>query len=338
MGGSRPNGADRRQGRRWSFASCIFDENSWSLTVGGRRATIESKPLELLHELLLNAGNVVSKNELLDAIWPDVVVVEASLPTAVHKLRQTLGDEKRKKRVIETVSGIGYRFAVSVDVEVADAVPKISVVATEPAISERQPESGVAFDVIARRQRPAWVQRLLVVSSGLAVAFAAMSYVFAPSQSVSATASAHLSAQRGAPISFSQRDVEEAIRKLDIEKVEAMLAAGWDPNTPWNMEGTDALTMVLNICEWDPAHSRRQMLMMARTLIDGGAKIDRRNIFGDTAYSIAKADRYCGPDHPVTQMLEAICYGGGMGPRDLCLATYELSAEQRKAQGLPPKG
>ena len=55
------------------------------------------------------------------------------------------------------------------------------------------------------------------------------------------------------------------------------------------------------------------------------------------AYSIAKAPRYCGPDHPVTQMLEAICYGGDMGPKDRCLATYELNTAQRRQQGLPPK-
>ena len=78
--------------------------------------------------------------------------------------------------------------------------------------------------------------------------------------------------------------------------------------------------------------------MKARTLIEGGVQIDRRNVWGDTPYSIAKAPRYCGPDHPVTQMLEAICYGGTLGPRDLCLATYELNAVQRRAQGLPPKG
>ena len=39
----------------------------------------------------------------------------------------------------------------------------------------------------------------------------------------------------------------------------------------------------------------------------------------------------------MTQTLEAMCYGGSMGPKDLCLATYELTAEQRRAQGLPPK-
>jgi hypothetical protein len=135
----------------------------------------------------------------------------------------------------------------------------------------------------------------------------------------------------------SQREAVIAIRELDIEKINRMIAAGWNPAIPWDKDGNDALGALLNRCEWDHTHQDRNMVIMARTLIEAGAPIDRRNIWGDTAYSIAKAPRYCGPDHPVTQMLEAMCYGGDMGPKDRCLATYELTAEQRRAQGLPPK-
>ena len=64
-------------------------------------------------------------------------------------------------------------------------------------------------------------------------------------------------------------------------------------------------------------------------LIDGGARLDRRNIWGDTAYSIAKADRYCGPDHPVTRMIRNLCYNGLLPPGDRCLASYELARRTR---------
>lgn len=142
---------------------------------------------------------------------------------------------------------------------------------------------------------------------------------------------------QGAATAPQPRAAAVAIRELDIPELKRLIAAGWDPAAQWDKSGTDALGMLLNHCEWDKAHDRRQMLMMARTMIEAGAPIDRRNVWGDTAYSIAKAPRYCGPDHPVTQMLEAMCYGGSMGPKDLCLATYELNAEQRRAQGLPAK-
>lgn len=319
------SGADFRHRRRWSFASCAFDEASWSLIVKGRRVSVETKPLELLRELLLNAGDVVSKDELLDAVWPDVTVVEASLPTAVGKLRRALGND----RIIETVSGIGYRLAVPVQLEVEQltAAPDQAILIGQPAVAEKDPASPVGAATHDKR-RMASIPLLLSFSGGLA-AVAVVALVVAQPRTVSTTTAVQ---------AYTQRDVEEAIREIDIDAAERMLAAGWDPNTPWDKEGNDAFTALLNRCEWDPAHDRRQMLLMARTLIEGGVQIERRNVWGDTPYSIAKAPRYCGPDHPVTQMLEAMCYGGSMGPKDRCLATYELTAEQRRAQGLPPKG
>jgi DNA-binding winged helix-turn-helix (wHTH) protein len=327
MAASRVGGVDFRERRRWSFADCVFDEANWTLFVGGSRVAIEIKPLEFLRELLLRAGNVVSKEELLDAIWPDVEVVEASLTTAVRKLRTALRDDRRKVPIIETVPRIGYRLAVPVAVEDMRDAPAASRLAAPPA---HDPAPHVMIGAAVAGGRPAWLApRLLSISGAIAIALAAIAVATTPSQNASAS--------RAAP-TITQRDAVIAMRKLDIGKIETMLAAGWDPNASFDKEGTDALMYLLNICEWDPGHNRRQMLLMARTLLEGGVKIDHRNVFGDTAYSIAKADRYCGPDHPVTQMLEAMCYGGDMGPKDLCLATYELNAEQRRVQGLPPKG
>ena len=117
MAESRGVGVVRRGNRRWAFAGCTFDEASWVLTVNGHRAMLESKPLELLRELLLRPGTAVSKAELMDAIWPEVSVVEASLPTAIAKLRRVLKDGRRGRRIIETVPRIGYRLAVPVRVE-----------------------------------------------------------------------------------------------------------------------------------------------------------------------------------------------------------------------------
>lgn len=92
--------------------------------------------------------------------------------------------------------------------------------------------------------------------------------------------------------------------------------------------------MLLNNCEWDRAHDQRKMLLLARTLLDGGAKLDHHNVWGDTPYSIAKAERYCGPDHPVTQMLLTLCYAGGTPVGDRCQATYEM---RRRLKGTPPR-
>ena len=106
-----------------------------------------------------------------------------------------------------------------------------------------------------------------------------------------------------------------------------MLAAGWNPNSPIDDQNNGALTMVLNRCEWDRGHDREQMVLMVRTLVDGGARLDHRNSWGDTPYSIAKAVRYCGPNHPVTQSIREMCYAGYRPLGDRCLASYELQRQ-----------
>src|SRR5580700_2243447 len=98
--------------RIWRFADYEFDEMSRELRAKGRVVELESKPLDILVQLLLHAGEVVTKDELLESVWPDVTVVDGSLATAVSKLRKAMGDEDHP--VILTVPRVGYRLAVPV--------------------------------------------------------------------------------------------------------------------------------------------------------------------------------------------------------------------------------
>ncbi|MBB6427166.1 protein kinase domain-containing protein [Sphingopyxis sp. JAI128] len=106
--------SSRRRRRLWTFAGAEFDEASWALRVDGHVVALEGKPLEVLHELLLRAGEVVTKDEILDAVWPGLNVVEGSLPTAISKLRKVLGG--RQENIIETVPRVGYRLTCTVKI------------------------------------------------------------------------------------------------------------------------------------------------------------------------------------------------------------------------------
>lgn len=110
--------SSRRRRRLWHFANAAFDEASWALRVDGQIVALEGKPLEVLHELLLRAGEVVTKDEILDAVWPGVIVVEGSLATAISKLRKALGGAS--DAIIATVPRVGYRFVAPVVVESID--------------------------------------------------------------------------------------------------------------------------------------------------------------------------------------------------------------------------
>jgi DNA-binding winged helix-turn-helix (wHTH) protein/TolB-like protein len=94
----------------WRFADCEFDNTRYELRVNGQVVEMERKPLDLLRYLLSKSGEVVTKEELLDEVWPGVLVVDASLATAVSKLRKVLGEQE----IIQTVPRVGYRIAVAV--------------------------------------------------------------------------------------------------------------------------------------------------------------------------------------------------------------------------------
>ena len=290
----RLGSADLRGSRRWAFADCMFDESDWALTVDGKRVTIETKPLELLRQLLIHAEHLVSKDQLMDAVWPNVAVVEASLPTAVRKLRLALGDDDRSMHLIETVPRIGYRLAVPATLEGA-------LVQALPVTPLPQPA--------ATQTRRLWL------AGGALAAVALTILLIAPSEHVAATKASRV---------YSNREAIIALRRLDVAKVDQMIADGWKPDA-LDHEGNNALNRLLEICEWDPAHDRAKLMTISRALLDGGVSIIQRNTYGDTAYSIAKADRYCGPRHPVTIMLRNLCYAHGKVLGDRCLATYELA-------------
>jgi Tol biopolymer transport system component/DNA-binding winged helix-turn-helix (wHTH) protein len=73
---------------------------------------VEPRIMQVLVHLARRAGRVVSRNELLETIWPETVVCEDALTRAVYDLRQLLEDDSRSPRYIETIRKGGYRLLV----------------------------------------------------------------------------------------------------------------------------------------------------------------------------------------------------------------------------------
>lgn len=105
----------------WSFSKAEFDEARWQLRVGGREVKLERKPLEVLQYLLRHAGEAVTKEELLSAVWAGRIVVEAALTNAIGKLRKALEDDDQT--VIATLPRVGYRLSVPVARKAAEFLP-----------------------------------------------------------------------------------------------------------------------------------------------------------------------------------------------------------------------
>ncbi len=72
------------------------------------------KTFALLHYLLTHAGVLISKESLLDSLWPNTIVSEGGLTELMRELRSVLGDDARNPQFIETAHGRGYRFIAQV--------------------------------------------------------------------------------------------------------------------------------------------------------------------------------------------------------------------------------
>ena len=102
------------------FLDCEINLAARELLRAGVRGRLEPKVFDLLALLLEHRDRVVSKDEIQDALWPGIVVTEASLDRTVMKARRAVGDDARRQAVIRTVPRRGYRFVATL----ADEAPR----------------------------------------------------------------------------------------------------------------------------------------------------------------------------------------------------------------------
>ena len=94
----------------FQFGSFRLDRRGHRLFEGDRLVKLKPKEWELLCCLVDHRDRALSKNELLDRLWPRQTVTEANLSQTVYALRKALGESARQTRWIETVPRLGYRF------------------------------------------------------------------------------------------------------------------------------------------------------------------------------------------------------------------------------------
>jgi len=154
--------------RLYEFGPYRLDKQKGQLWRDGQTVSLTTKSLEILACLVENAGSVVSKDQLMETLWPDSYVEEGNLTQNVFLLRKALGETARDHNYVVTVPGRGYRFAAEVR-EIANGNGTSHAVAPlEPA---PPPEIDVAIpEQPLRTSRRNW---LWIVAGFLVVASAA---------------------------------------------------------------------------------------------------------------------------------------------------------------------
>ena len=100
-----------------TFAEFRLDPERGQLLRGATPVALTPKAFALLEYLASRAGRLVSKQELLDAIWPNVFVGEAVLKGTIRDVRRALGDDSHAPQFIQTAHRRGYRFVAPVVAE-----------------------------------------------------------------------------------------------------------------------------------------------------------------------------------------------------------------------------
>jgi DNA-binding winged helix-turn-helix (wHTH) protein/tetratricopeptide (TPR) repeat protein len=99
------------------FGPYVIDLHAGELRKFGAKIRLQEKPLQLLAALAEQSGEVVTREELRQRLWPGDTFIdfETGLNTAVSKLRDALSDHSEKARYIETIPRRGYRFIAPVE-------------------------------------------------------------------------------------------------------------------------------------------------------------------------------------------------------------------------------
>lgn len=161
----------------YRFGDFELDLGAHQLRLRGAPVRLERRPFQLLALLVARHGLLVTREELIQALWPPRVVIDfdTGLNTLVRKVRQALGDSSDAPAFIETVPGLGYRFIA----------PILQNAATDPPAppAGNTVEARAARPVAARHRRAVLAIAMLLV--GAAVAYTALTVRNRPPPTIS---------------------------------------------------------------------------------------------------------------------------------------------------------
>jgi len=105
------------------FGQFALDVGRLELRAADEVRPLGQKAFETLRYLIDHRERVVARDELLDAIWPDTMVSDGSLSTAIKEIRRALGERSGGESAIRTVPRRGYRFVIDLELDGAPTEP-----------------------------------------------------------------------------------------------------------------------------------------------------------------------------------------------------------------------
>ena len=126
-------------GKEYTFGEFRLRPQQRELLHDGRSIRLEKIPFDLLVLLVERAGDLIPREEIAARIWQGSFQdIDASLNTAVRKLRVALRDQSERPRFVRTIVGQGYRFLMPVEVQ--DTGGEVSPVTADPVPTAVKPD------------------------------------------------------------------------------------------------------------------------------------------------------------------------------------------------------
>ena len=162
------------KGTRYRFGPFELNTGEDSLARNGTRVKVQDLPYRLLVMLVERPGEIITREEVRQRLWPENTFVEFdnSLGVAIRKVRDALNDDAEAPRYVETIPRRGYRFVAPVSVLGSDAVvPPVEVVTPAPVV----PPGNIAGATVANSYRHS---RYWVIAASVVVLVGAAFYGF----------------------------------------------------------------------------------------------------------------------------------------------------------------
>lgn len=169
---------ENQRDRKVQFDAFEFDLSTGELQKNGKSIPLQSQPARLLRLLASHPGDLVTREDIQKALWPDgrFVEYEHAINTAIKKVREALGDDPENPRFIQTLPKLGYRFLATV-VESGGELKVDRLPPVQPA-AERSPAAAVADDEFSiPHSRLSRLLFLLIQAGYLAMYCAALYYM-----------------------------------------------------------------------------------------------------------------------------------------------------------------
>jgi len=101
----------------YQFADCVLDEQAFALIKAGSVQSVEPQVFDLLVFFVQNAGRLITRDQLIDAVWSGRIVSESAISARISAARNAVGDDGKRQSIIRTVPRRGFQFVATLSTE-----------------------------------------------------------------------------------------------------------------------------------------------------------------------------------------------------------------------------